>query len=156
MRRILPADLNDPQVIELVYTHLTSARAETGSGSAHALDLSDLQSSDIDAWTLWDDDILLGIGALKQLSPEHGEVKSMHVVQSARRQGAGRMILRHIIASARIRGMAKLSLETGAWSYFSPARALYRSHGFITCPPFANYVDDPNSVFLSLDLTHIP
>jgi putative acetyltransferase len=76
----------------------------------------------------------------------------MHTVQSMRRRGAGRAILRHIITRARARGISRLSLETGSWEYFWPAQAFYRSHGFVECPPFGDYVLDPNSVFMSLDL----
>ena len=150
--RIVPGDFSDPSVVDLLDVHLTSARGETAPGSAHALDLTGLQSSDISFWTIWDDETLLGIGALKRLSADHGEVKSMYTVQSSRRRGAGSAMLRHIIATARADGMSRLSLETGSWDYFLPARALYRSHGFVECPPFADYVLDPNSVFMSLDL----
>ena len=150
--RIIPGDFSDPRVRDLVYTHQTRARAETAVGSAHALDLTALQSPDISFWTIWNDETLLGIGALKRLSADHGEIKSMHIVESMRRKGAGRAMLNHIIATARARGMKHLSLETGSWEYFEPARALYRSHGFVECPPFADYLPDPNSVFMSLDL----
>ena len=150
--RIVPGDFNDPRVLALLELHLVSARAETAPGSAHALDLDGLQSPDVSFWSIWDDEILLGIGALKRLSADHGEVKSMHVAQTVRRRGVGSAILRHIIAAARARGMSRLSLETGSWDYFEPARALYRSHGFVECPPFADYIPDTNSVFMSLDL----
>jgi putative acetyltransferase len=150
--RISPGDLNDPRVIDLLQIHLTSARAETAPGSAHALDLTGLQSLDISFWTIWEGETLLGVGALKRLSPDHGEVKSMHTAQSARRKGVGTAMLQNIIATARKSGMLRLSLETGSWEYFRAARALYRSHGFVECAPFADYVPDPNSVFMSLDL----
>jgi putative acetyltransferase len=152
MMRIIQGDLGDLRVVDLLHTHLTSARAETAAGSAHALDLAELQSPDISFWTIWDDEMLLGVGALKRLSVDHSEVKSMHTAQSARRRGAGRAMLRHIIATARARGMVRLSLETGSSEYFRPAQALYRNHGFLECPPFADYLLDPNSVFMSLDL----
>ena len=152
MMRIIQGDLRDARVVDLLRIHLTSARAETAPGSAHALDLTGLQSPDISFWTIWDDETLLGVGALKRLSADHGEVKSMYTVQSLRRRGAGSAMLRHIIATARASGMSRLSLETGSWDYFLPAQALYRSHGFVECPPFADYVLDPNSVFMSLDL----
>jgi putative acetyltransferase len=150
--RIVQGDFSDPRVIDLLHIHLTSARAETAPGSAHALDLTGLQSPDISFWTIWDDETLLGFGALKRLSADHGEVKSMHTAQPMRGRGVGSAMLRHIIATARARGMSRLSLETGSWEYFWPARALYKSHGFVECPPFADYVLDPNSVFMSLDL----
>jgi putative acetyltransferase len=152
MMRIVEGDLRDPRVVDLLHTHLTSARAETAPGSAHALDLTGLQSREISFWTIWDDETLVGIGALKRLSADHGEIKSMHTAQSMRGKGAGSAMLRHIIAIARARGMSCLSLETGSWEYFRPARAFYQSHGFVECPPFAEYVLDPNSVFMSLDL----
>ena len=150
--RIVQGDFSDPRVIDLLHIHLTSARAETAPGSAHALDLTGLQSPDISFWTIWDDETLLGFGALKRLSADHGEVKSMHTAQPMRGRGVGSAMLRHIITAARARGMLRLSLETGSWEYFWPARALYESHGFVECPPFADYVPDPNSVFMSLDL----
>jgi putative acetyltransferase len=152
MTRMTQGDFSDPRVVDLVHSHLSRARAETAVGSAHALELSELQSPDITFWTMWDDETLIGIGALKRLSADHGEVKSMHIVESMRQKGAGRAMLNHIIAAARAREMSRLSLETGSGKYFQPAQALYRSSGFVECPPFADYVLDPNSVFMSLDL----
>lgn len=152
MMRIVQGDFSDPRVVDLLHIHLTSARVETAPGSAHALDLTGLQSPDISFWTIWDDKALLGFGALKRLSTDHGEVKSMHTAQGMRGRGVGSAMLRHIITTSRASGMSRLSLETGSWEYFRPARELYRSHGFVECPPFADYVLDPNSVFMSLDL----
>lgn len=153
MMRIAPGDLADPRIVALLETHLRTARAETAPGSAHALDLSGLQSPDIRLWAIWQGDTLAGVGALKRLSPDHGEVKSMHTAQGLRRQGAGNAMLRHIIAAARAGGLRRLSLETGSWDYFRPARALYARHGFAECPPFGDYLPDPNSVFMTLDLS---
>ena len=152
MIRVTPGGLDDLCVVELLGAHLANSRAQTAPGSAHALNLAGLRSPDISFWTMWDDEALLGVGALKRLSPDHGEVKSMHTAQWARRRGAGSAMLRHIIAAARASGFSRLSLETGSWEYFHPARALYRSRGFVECPPFAGYAPDPNSVFMSLDL----
>ena len=139
-------------MIALLQTHLTRARAETARGSAHALDVSGLKSPDVTFWSAWDGDALLGVGALKALSPEHGEVKSMHTAEAMRGRGVGSAILRHIIAAARERGMSRVSLETGSWPYFAPARALYARHGFVECAPFGDYRPDPNSVFMTLDI----
>jgi len=150
--RIVQGDFSDSRVIDLLRVHFTSARAQTAPGSAHALDLAALQLPDIGFWTIWEDETLLGVGALKRISADHGEIKSMHTAQSMRRRGAGRAMLQHIIASAQSVGMSRLSLETGSWDYFRPARAFYRSHGFVECGPFARYVLDSNSVFMSLDL----
>jgi putative acetyltransferase len=150
--RITLGDLADPQIIDLLQYHLTSARAQTAPGSAHALDVTGLQAPSITFWAAWEGDTLVAVGALKLLAVDHGEVKSMHTVASARRKGIGSAMLEHIIAFARSRGISRLSLETGSWDYFQPAIALYRKHGFVECPPFANYVQDPNSVFMTLDL----
>jgi putative acetyltransferase len=150
--QITIGDFGDPRVIELLRTHLTNARAQTAPGSAHALDIAGLQSPDISFWTVWDGDRLLGFGALKRLTSDHGEVKSMHTVEAMRSKGGGSAMLHHIIAAARAGGLSRLSLETGSWEYFRPARTLYARHGFVECPPFGDYGLDPNSVFMSLDL----
>ena len=150
--RIINGDFTDARVLDLLRIHLTNARAQTAPGSAHALDVAGLQAPGISFWTIWDDEALLGCGALKRLSADHGEVKSMHTAQAMRRKGVGSAMLAHIIATARAGGMSRLSLETGSWDYFVPARALYARHGFVVCGPFADYVLDPNSVYMSLDL----
>jgi putative acetyltransferase len=150
--KITLGDLTDPRVVDLLQWHLTSARAHTAPGSAHALDLGGLQAPDITFWTAWDRDTLVAVGALKKFTEDHGEVKSMHTAALARRRGIGSAMLRHIIAFARSRGILRLSLETGSWDYFRPAVALYRKHGFVDCQPFADYVQDPNSIFMTLDL----
>src|SRR5690349_212421 len=151
--RIIDDDFSDPRVLDLLRFHLTHARAQTAPGSDHALDVAGLQAPGISFWTVWDDDTLLGCGALKRLAADHGEVKSMHTAQAMRRKGVGSAMLAHIIATARAGGMSRLSLETGSWDYFVPARALYARHGFVVCGPFADYVLDPNSVFMTLKLS---
>jgi putative acetyltransferase len=150
--QIVEGGLDDPRVVELLHNHLTRSQAETAPGSAHALDLSGLQSPDMTFWSAWEDATLVGVGALKTLSEDHGEVKSMHTVEAARGRGVGSAMLRHIVEAARSRGMSRLSLETGSWPYFAPARALYARHGFVECPPFADYVEDPNSIFMTRSL----
>lgn len=149
---ITEGQLDDPRVQALLAHHFTSARAQTAPGSAHALDLSGLKSPDIRFWSVWDEESVVAIGALKRISQSHGEVKSMHTAQSHRRKGAGSLLLGHIINQARQMALSRLSLETGSWPYFLPAHAFYKRHGFVECPPFGNYVADPNSVFMTLDL----
>ncbi|MFL5575666.1 MAG: GNAT family N-acetyltransferase [Gemmatimonadaceae bacterium] len=152
---VVEGGLDDPRVVELLHTHLLSARAETAPGSAHAIDLAGLRAPEVTFWSAWVGDAretLVGVGALRRLSAEHGEVKSMHTAEAMRGRGVGSALLRHIIASARTRGMSRLSLETGSWPYFAPARALYARHGFVECPPFGDYRPDPNSVFMTLAL----
>jgi len=151
--QIRTGDTFDPRVIALLDHHVTTARAHTEPGSAHALDLTGLRAPDVAFWTGWDGETLVATGALKALSPDHGEVKSMHTLEAARRRGFAGQMLRHIIAEARARNMTRLSLETGSWDYFKPAHALYQAHGFVLCGPFEGYVEDRNSLFLTLDLT---
>jgi putative acetyltransferase len=151
---IIRGGLEDSRVRELLAHHVRTARAETAPGSAHALDLEGLASTDIGFWSAWDGDTLLAVGALKRLAPEHGEIKSMHTAQASRRRGVASAMLRHIIDEARAMGMTRLSLETGSWAYFDPARALYAKHGFAECRPFGDYVEDPNSIFMTLDLSN--
>ncbi len=119
--RIVTADLNDGRVVALLETHYATARAQTAPGSAHALDLSSLRAPDIRLCAAWSGDDLLCIGALRTLSPEHGEIKSMHVAQRARGRSVGSTMLRHLLDVARRRGMRQVSLETGSWAYFEPA-----------------------------------
>jgi len=149
---IVEGGLDDVRVVALLHTHVTRARAETAPGSAHALDLSALRAPDVTFWSAWEGDAVVGVGALKRLSHEHGEIKSMHTAESARGRGVGSALLGEIMATARARGMSRLSLETGSWPYFRPARALYARHGFVECPPFGAYREDPNSVFMTLEL----
>ncbi len=66
-----------------------------------------------------------------------------------RGQGVATRLLRHAMASAKARQVARISLETGAMEFFSPARALYAKHGFEPCQPFGSYLEDPNSVYMT-------
>ena len=117
-----------------------------------ALDLTKLRATDITFWTVWDEEDLIGCGALKELSPTHGEIKSMRTPAAARGRGAGRAILAHIISVARQREYRTLSLETGTHAAFAPAHNLYRSKGFAVSGPFGSYRPDPHSVFMELRL----
>jgi putative acetyltransferase len=150
--QIVEGGLDDARVVALLHTHLTRARAETAPGSAHALDLSALRAPEVTFWSAWEGDAVVGVGALKRLSDDHGEIKSMHTAEAARGRGVGSALLGEIMATARARGVSRLSLETGSWPYFRSARALYARHGFVECPPFGAYREDPNSVFMTLEL----
>jgi putative acetyltransferase len=149
---IVEGGLDDSGVVALLHAHLARARAETARGSAHALDLSGLRAPEITFWSAWEGDTVVGVGALKRLSADHGEIKSMYTAEAARGRGVGSALVRQIMAAARARGMSRLSLETGSWPYFLPARALYARHGFVECPPFGEYREDPNSVFMTVEL----
>jgi len=145
-------DLSRPEIHALLDEHLQSMYAVSPPESVHALDLGKLRKPEITFWSAWDDSLLLGCGALKQLDPAHGEIKSMRTPSAIRRRGAGRAILTHIIAVARARNYERLSLETGSMEAFAPAQKLYESFGFARCGPFGEYVEDPNSVFMTMRL----
>ena len=145
-------DLSDKRVIALLKHHFDRCHAESPPESCHVFDISRLAAPGIDFWAAWSAGELLGVGAMKPLDQAHGEVKSMNTAETARRRGVASAILNHIIASSRKRGFTRLSLETGSYGYFLPAVALYKSHGFTECPPFGDYRQDPNSLFLTLVL----
>lgn len=142
-------NLQHPQVIELIRAHLDAMAPTAPDESRHALDIDGLRGADITFWSVWDDQKLAGIGALKQLSSEHAEIKSMKTASDYLRRGIASTLLSHLIREATNRGYRRLSLETGSMAFFEPARKLYAAFGFIPCDPFADYVEDPNSVFMS-------
>ncbi len=150
--RIEIDDLTRPEVLALLDEHLASMYELSPPESVHALDVCKLRVPEVTFWTAWDDGVLMGCGALKELTPGHGEVKSMRTPKARRGRGAGRALLEHIIRIARDRNYLVLSLETGSQEAFVPAQKLYESFGFTRCGPFGSYVEDPNSVFMSLRL----
>lgn len=144
--------LADPRVLELLRAHWLVALAQAPSENAGLLGLDALQAPEVRFWTIWDGPALAGCGALRRLSANHGELKSMHTLRSMRGRGIGSALLGHILVAAQAAGIARISLETGSSSYFRPARSLYEAHGFVECPPFGPYRTDPNSAFMSLEL----
>jgi putative acetyltransferase len=150
--RIEVDDLTRPQVLALLSEHLTNMFELSPPEQVFALDVTRLRAPDITFWTAWDGDTLLGCGALKELSPAHGELKSMRTPQALRRTGAGRAVLAHMVEVARRRGYTRLSLETGSHPAFLPAQRLYQSFGFAHCGPFGSYQENAHSVFMSLSL----
>jgi putative acetyltransferase len=150
--RIEADDLSGPQVQALLGEHLQSMRELSPAQSVHALDLDKLRQPGVSFWTAWEGQSLVGCGALKALSPLHGEIKSMRTPVSLRRRGAGRAMLQHILTTARQRGFERLSLETGTAPAFLPAHRLYESAGFTHCGPFGDYVEDPHSLFMTIVL----
>lgn len=145
-------DLTGAEIAAFLEDHLRDMRAVSPPESKHALDLAALRKPDIAFWTAWEDTRLIGCCALKQLDATHAEIKSMRVSATQRRKGIGAALVQHLLAEARARGYRRLSLETGAMPFFEPARTLYRTFGFTPCGPFANYREDPNSVFMTRTL----
>ncbi|MGL4219211.1 MAG: GNAT family N-acetyltransferase [Shewanella sp.] len=150
--KIILDDLKGPEIAALLTEHLEDMRATSPPESVHALDLDGLRQPNIRFWTLWDGRNLAGCGALKWLDAEHAEIKSMRTAATYKQQGVASQILQHLINDAKAAGVQRLSLETGSMTFFQPARSLYAKFGFELCGPFADYVLDPNSVFMTKNI----
>jgi len=149
---INPDDPRRGDVVALLERHLDFARSVTPPEDVHALDLDGLTGPEITFVSLRDDGRLLGIGAIKQLDPNHVELKSIHTAEEARGNGVGRAIVEHLIGLARERGAGQVSLETGSMDEFAPSRSLYSRVGFVECGPFAEYVPSRNSTYMTMEL----
>ena len=145
-------DLTHPDVLALLDLHLRAAFENSPPGSVFALDASGLRDPSVTAWTVWEGDALLGMGALKQLDPAWGEIKSMRTAPAHLRRGVAAAMLDHLVAEARARGYRRLSLETGSNAPFAAAHALYRRAGFVDCAPFADYDDTVFAQYFTKDL----
>lgn len=143
-------DLEGPEIKALLEEHLEAMNAASPPESCHALDLGGLKRPDITFWTVWEGSELAGCGALKEIDSTHGEIKSMRTAKPFLRRGVASLIVRHILKVAHDRDYRRLSLETGSMKEFAAARALYRTFGFTECGPFEGYVEDPNSVFMTM------
>jgi putative acetyltransferase len=141
-------DLSGPEIRALLQEHLANMRQISPPESTHALPIEGLRRPEVTFWTVWENGELLGYGALKELDAEHGEIKSMRTVSRHLRKGVAKTLLDYIVGEAGRRGYRRLSLETGSMEAFEPARQLYARAGFAYCDPFADYIEDPNSVFM--------
>lgn len=150
---IKPADFADHRIKALLTRHLEAMHANTPPGHVFALDWSGLQTPEISFYALWEGEELLGFGALKELGPRAGEIKSMRTADAHLRRGVAALILEHIIGEARRRGYARLSLETGSGPAFAPALELYRKYGFSDGGAFSDYEKSPFNQFLHLELS---
>jgi putative acetyltransferase len=149
--RIVEDDLTGPEVGALLRYHLEQMHLNSPPGSVFAFDIERLRAPDMTFWTAWDEDVLLGCGAMKQLDRAHGEIKSMRTAPDHLRKGVAAALLDHIIAAARSLGYARLSLETGSGEAFEPALALYRRRGFLDGAAFGDYQPTAFNQFLHLD-----
>jgi putative acetyltransferase len=152
MLKIIEGGLDDVQVLDMLRFHFDTNMAVTPPGSAHVFDVSRLKQADVFFWSSWNVETLMGTGALKLLDTTHGEIKSMHTLQTARRSGVGAAMVQHIMQQAKLKGLRRLSLETGSFEFFAPARALYARHGFEECAPFGDYELDPHSTFMTREI----
>lgn len=147
--RLIEDDLSGEAIAALLRFHLAQLGSLTPTESMHAMPIERLRAADVTFWSAWDAEDLAGCGALKELDPAHGEIKSMRAAPEYRGRGVGKAILQHLLTVAKARGYVRLSLETGSADDFLPARMLYASHGFAECGPFGGYREDPFSVFMT-------
>ena len=140
------------EVNKLLLKHFNELRNVSPAGSTHVLDIDGLKDPSIKFWSLWENNKLIGCGALKFLEKNHGEFKSIRVADEFRKKGIGERIIEHLIEEAKKLEISKLSIETGAGEFFLPARNLFSKFGFKLCPPFAHYKEDPHSCYYTLNL----
>ena len=150
MLKSIEGNFNNTEVNELLTNHFVELRDASPEGSAHVLDIPGLMVPSIKFWSLWDGKDLIGCGALKFLDKEHGEFKSIRIHDNFRKKGMGIKVINHLIKEAKILKIKRLSIETGAGDFFTPARKLFRKTGFTVCEPFAHYKKDVNSVYLTM------
>jgi putative acetyltransferase len=142
-------DLSGPAIAQFLEDHISEMREVTPLHSKHALDLEALRGPEVTFWSVLDGETVVGCGAIKALDTEHAEIKSMRTAAAYQRRGVASTLLRHIMAEAQRLGFNRLSLETGSFTFFQPARQLYLKHGFQYCEPVADYKKDPNSVHMT-------
>ena len=150
MLKSIEGNFDNPKVNEMLVKHFIELRSVSPEGSAHVLDIAGLKDPTIKFWSLWEDDQLMGSGALKFLDKDHGEFKSIRVNDKFRKKGNGIKVINHLIDEAKKLSIKKLSLETGAGIFFNPARKLFNQCGFKICEPFSHYKEDINSVYMRL------
>ena len=145
-------NFDNPEVNDLLTKHFVELKSVSPKGSTHVLDIPGLKDSSIKFWSLWNEDKLIGCGALKFLSNDHGEFKSIRISDKFKAKGYGSKIINHLISKAKSLNINKISVETGAGIFFAPARKLFTNSGFKKCGPFAHYKDDPNSCYFTIDI----
>ena len=148
----IEGNFDNSEVNNILKKHFIELRAASPEGSAHVLDIPGLKIPSIKFWSLWENNKLIGCGALKFLEKNHGEFKSIRVADEFKKKGVGERIINHLIEEAKKLKISKLSIETGAGKFFLPARKLFVKFGFKKCPPFAHYKEDPNSCYYTLNL----
>jgi len=150
MLKSIEGNFDNPEVHELLTKHFIELRSVSPEDSCHVLDIAGLKDPTIKFWSLWDENNLIGSGALKFLDKEHGEFKSIRVSDKFRNQGNGYKVINHLINEAKKLNIKRLSLETGAGDFFLAARKLFKKCGFNTCKPFSSYKSNINSVYMTM------
>ena len=148
----IEGNFDNPEVDELLRKHFIELRSVSPAGSTHVLDIDGLKNPSIKFWSLWENEKLMGCGALKFLNESHGEFKSIRVADQYRGKGYGKKIISHLIAEAKELKIKKISIETGSGEFFKSARRLFKNFGFEKCEPFSHYKTDTNSCYMTLEI----
>ena len=148
----IEGNFDNPEVDDLLKKHFIELRSVSPAGSTHVLDIDGLKNPSIKFWSLWENEKLMGCGALKFLNENHGEFKSIRVADQYRGKGYGQKIIAHLIAEAKELKIKKISIETGSGEFFKSARILFKKFGFKKCEPFSHYKIDPNSCYMNLEI----
>ena len=145
-------NFDNPEVDKLLRKHFIELRSVSPAGSTHVLDIDGLKNPNIKFWSLWENEKLMGCGALKFLNENHGEFKSIRVADQYKGKGYGQKIITHLIAESKKLKIKKISIETGSGKFFKSARILFKNFGFKKCEPFSHYKNDPNSCYMNLEI----
>jgi len=154
MLKSIEGNFDNPEVHEFLINHFIELRSVSPEGSAHVLDIAGLKDPSIKFWSLWEENDLMGSGALKFLDKEHGEFKSIRVSDNFRSKGNGTKVINHLIIEAKKLNIKRLSLETGAGDFFLTARKLFSKCGFEPCEPFSHYKKDANSIYMAMPISN--
>ena len=146
----IKGNFENPEVNELLVKHFIELRSVSSEGTTHVLDIEGLKDPSIIFWSLWEQDQLMGCGALKFLNNDHGEFKSIRVADKFRKKGHGIKVINHLIDEAKKLNIKKISLETGAGDFFIPARKLFNKCGFKISRPFPHYKEDSDACYMTL------
>ena len=149
MLKSIEGNFDHPEVNELLTKHFIELRAASPQGSTHVLDIPGLKVSSIKFWSLWENEKLLGCGALKFLNEKHGEFKSIRIHDNFRNKDNGIKVIKHLLGEAKKLDIKRISIETGAGQFFEPAKKLFKRCDFEPCKPFAHYKEDINSIYLT-------
>ena len=152
--KTIEGNFDNPKVNELLVNHFKELRSVSPENSCHVLDIKGLKTENIKFWSLWEEDELVGCGALKFLEKKHGELKSIRIADTFRKKNYGKKVIEHLILEAKKLEITKLSLETGAGNFFEPARKLFRNCGFKDCDPFDEYKKNPASCYMTIDINN--
>ena len=152
--KTIEGNLDNPKVNELLVNHFKELRSVSPENSCHVLDIKGLKTENIKFWSLWEEDELVGCGALKFLEKKHGELKSIRIADTFRKKNYGKKVIEHLILEAKKLKITKLSLETGAGNFFKPARKLFRNCGFNDCNPLDDYKENPDSCYMTIDINN--